>query len=256
MGGAPSVPRKGARRKSQGVESDGVPSGCLPLWTTGKGASAAPLERGQCGEAAPSGGGMTSELAGGLATQASSSIDVENVDPRSTEGAADTVVPTSTAMVSFGAPQDIVLPGGLCAAQSGRYGGLEDTQGGRSLSLWSLQTTISASRSMSDRNWTTPLARSWGFSRGMSSRTMGRKASLSELTIPADFVCPDSSNAPGLPARLVPMIANGLARLSLNMKDEVMTENTWLLCYSLLPVRNRDTTEGFIQWVLSARCVI
>ena len=70
--------------------------------------------------------------------------------------------------------------------------------------------------------------------RGMSSRRM----SLNDLTVPDDFTCVNRDTSPALPPDILPMVANGLVRLAIDMKKETMTDETWEVCFSILRVRD------------------
>lgn len=71
---------------------------------------------------------------------------------------------------------------------------------------------------------------------GTVRRGMSRRMSLDELTVPTDFTYVERQGNPALPEGLLSMVANGLVRVAIDMKDEIMKPDTWQLCLSILRV--------------------
>jgi len=62
--------------------------------------------------------------------------------------------------------------------------------------------------------------------------------SLNDLTVPEDFQYVNLDTSPFLSPDILPMVANGLVRIAIDMKNEKMTDETWDVCFSILRVRS------------------
>lgn len=91
---------------------------------------------------------------------------------------------------------------------------------------------------------------------GTVRRGMSRRMSLDELSVPADFTYVERESNPALPEGLLPMVANGLVRVAIDMKDEIMTPETWEVCLSILRVgtRTHKQTADVLFSILKALC--